>query len=248
MGNNLAENINCSFLDEIFSENEKMEKVVEFRTRETKTTGLTACVTQFNLKNGNLLLNDELSNRKIYNITLKLARALDENSSNDIKYLKNQYGSTKEFITAKEFLNRKCKQIWDTFEKDFDPDKVPYEAMKTLGISNKQPLEFYLDDFLKYFEKDGGTTTVDIINSLTQNKYSGYEFKDICNYLKTNRQKYKFNQKTISYLAEKLDYNQKELLKLGIEKSELKYFYKNLPILRKLQIFTKNLIKKCNMY
>ncbi len=248
MGKSLAKKTNCDFVDDIFLQNEKIANVIDFHTKKIKSTGLTACVSQFNLKSGNLLLNDELSNRKVYNIALKLAKAIDRNSSNDIKFLKNQYGSTKEFALAKDFLNRKCKQIWDVFEKNFETENVPYEAMKTLGISNKQPIDFYLENFLKYFEKDGGTTTVDIINSLIKNPYSGYKFEDICEFFKSNKGKYSFNQNTITYLAKKLNYNRKELLKLGIEKSDLRVFYKNLPLLKKIQICIMNFVKKRNMY
>lgn len=248
MGKSLAKKANCDFVDDIFLQNDKLADVIDFRAKKIKSTGLTSCISQFNLNSGNLSLNDELSNRKVYNIALKLAKAIDRNSSNDIKFLKNQYGTTKEFILAKDFLNRKCKQVWDVYEKNFEIENVPYEAMKTLGISNKQPLDFYLETFLKYFEKDGGTTTVDIINSLIKNPYSGYKFEDIFEYFKSNKGKFKFNQNTIAFLAEKLNYNRKELLKLGIEKSDLRIFYKNLPLLKKIQICIINIIRKRNMY
>ena len=244
MRNNVLESINCDIIEDLGFDDRNSAIVVDFCAKKNPVTGLTSCVKQFHVQHGRILLDGDFSNRKVYNLALRLARALDNNSPNDIKFLKMQYGATQEFLLAKDFLDRKCKQIWDVFDKDFNPDKVPYEAMKMLGISNKQPIGFYLENFLTYFEKDGGTTTVDIINSLIQNTHSGYTFDDIYDYFKATRRKYKFNQITIAFLASKLDYNQKELLKVGVEKSDLRVFYKNLPILRKIQILIKNLLKK----
>ncbi len=45
-----------------------------------------------------------------------MQKAIDKDSVNDIKYLKSKYGAEKEFKAAKEYLNRKAKEVWDVFE------------------------------------------------------------------------------------------------------------------------------------
>ncbi len=56
---------------------------------------------------------------------------------------------------------------------------VPKNSMKTLGITNLPSLEFMLDESVRFYENDGGSTTVDIIRSILTNKNLDYTFEDI---------------------------------------------------------------------
>lgn len=85
----------------------------------------------------NYSLNDEMSSQKVRKIALMLAKAIDENSVEKIKELKKQYGHEREFATAKKFLDKKCKEIWDVFEFKKIKLKIPHAAMKSLGITNQ---------------------------------------------------------------------------------------------------------------
>ncbi len=211
----LAGRNNCDILDSVFLQNENMTGVCAFK-KPLHPKGLTSFINQFTLTGAGLTLNDELSDTQVYNLALKLACAIDKNSTQEIRTLKQQYANTIEFSKAKDYLNRCCKQVWDVFDKNYNSSKVPLDAMKTLGITNKPSLDFLLENSLKYYEKDGGTTSVDIITNILNNKNSGYTFEDIYKYLKVNRTKFQLNQLTVSYLARQLDYNCEKLESIGI--------------------------------
>ena len=160
-----------------------------------------------------------------------------------LKYLKNKYGAEKEFSSAKEYLNRKAKEVWDVFENRDKCISVPRNSMKALGITNLPSLEFMLGDSVKYFESDGGTTTVDIIRSILTNKIyiiQSMIFMIIC-CLRTKNTAVIIILKTVTYLNKQLlDCDVKKLSALGIEektimtslqsfslKAKLKYLFKS---------------------
>lgn len=255
----------CNIFDDIFSQNGNIiNGIVDFDTKKSSDSkSLTSCVQYFSTVNDyeneltgvcfgfrNLSLNDELSNTKARHIAYELAKAVDKNSVPEIKRLKQEYGKTKEFLTAKEFLNKKCKQVWDVFENKHEKLSVPKEAMKSLGITNQPDLEFLLADSLKYYEKDNGYTTVNIILSILNNKNLNYTFEDIYRFLKTSYQKdrYKFNMKTVSYLASELDFDETKLNNLGIDDIVLNNLIKNSPIITGLKYKFKIFMKKCVSY
>ena len=62
--------------------------------------------------------------------------------------------------------------------------------MKTLGITNLPSLEFMLDESVRFYENDGGSTTVDIIRSILTNKNLDYTFEDIYEFLLSAHKKY----------------------------------------------------------
>jgi hypothetical protein len=186
--------------------------------------------------NNELCLNPDLSNKLTAKIALELAKAIDKNSVIEVKRLKYKYMSTKEFLYAKNYLDKKCKEVWNVFENKFQ-NPVPKEALKTLGITNQPSLDFLLADSLKYFEKDNGSTTIDIISSILKNDKINYSFNDIYSYLKKNKTHY--NMKTISYLCEKLEYNVEKLTELGISKLDTRQAMKNLSLKNKIKALIK---------
>ena len=131
----------------------------------------------------------------------------DKDAVNDIKYLKLKYGNEKEFKAAKEYLNRKAKEVWDVFENRNTKITVPKNSMKTLGITNLPSLEFMLGESVRFYENDGGSTTVDIIRSILKNKNLDYTFEDIYEFLLSAHKKYccDYNLKTVTYLISWLD-------------------------------------------
>ena len=165
---------------------------------------LVSCVNYFTKNPYGLCLNSELPDKKAINLAVKLAIAIDKNSASEVKLLKAQYGSTKEFAYAKEFLNRKSKQVWDVFNNRNKKIAVPRESMNMLGITNMPSLEFMLGDSLKLYESDGSSPTVEIIRSILTNKNLNYTFDDIYNYLIFAHKKYccEYNLKTVTYLIE----------------------------------------------
>jgi len=204
----------CDILDGIFIQNSFANSITACKT--AKTYSFVSYLTRFDMNEGNVFLGCELTDVKVYNIALKLAQALDKNSVAEIKLLKQQYKGQKEFLKAREYLSRISKKIFDVYDKNYNAANMPEKAMLTLGITNIPSLDFLLLNSLTYFEKDGGSTTVDIISSILKNKNLHYSFDDIYNYLKLNKTKIKYNQITANYLAQKLAYNSSKIEALGI--------------------------------
>lgn len=253
MGKILTGSTNCDIFNEIFAQNGNMiDCVVSIPNRKNS---LASCVKYFDSVGNsssetsaicfgikNVLFNEELSGKKTREIALKLAKAIDKNSVEEVKLLKAEYGATKEFAVAKEFLNSKCKQIWDVFENKNIKIELPQAAMKALGITNKPDLEFLLADSLKFYEKDNGSTTVDIISSILCNKNLNYTFEDIYAFLKIyyTKNRCKYNLKTVSYLVYKLDYSKSKLSCLGIGDEIIKQVLKKMPVKDRLNYCVKN--------
>ncbi|MBR1461643.1 hypothetical protein IJ596_08460 [bacterium] len=167
--------------------------------------------------------NFEVANKKVRQIVQKLARAIDENSVDEVKSLKAEYGDCAEFGKAKKLLNEKCKTVWNVFE--ITEEKIPQEAMKTLGISNIPSLDFLLGNTIKYFEKDNCQTTSRIIESILNNDNMRYTIEDIHNYLISKNAKLNYN--TVKYLIEKHHYNKNKLQELKAAKSVIDKALKN---------------------
>ena len=201
------------------------------------------------LNNGHLLLNDELADKTVYKIVCELALAIDKNQPLEVKRIKQRYSSTPEFVKAKIFLNRLCKQVWDVFENRSIKMEIPSEAFKALGITNKPSLEFLLSDSIKYYEKDNGQTTANLIASILENKNLNYTFDDIFEYLKSAhaKEKCEYNLNTFKCIAKKVDYNKKKLLYLGIQKEQYKQIMKSVPIAKQIGLGMKNLAKVCKV-
>ncbi len=179
----------------------------------------------------------ELANKKLRQIAQKLASAIDKNSIKEVKALKEEYGATSEFRKAQKLLNENCKTVWNVFEiKD---EKVPHEAMKTLGITNIPSLDFLLGNTIKCFEKDKCQTTSRTIDSILNNKNLNYTINDIHNYLISKKTKLNFN--TVKYLIEKHKYSAKQLKELNIEKSVIKEAIKELTFKNSLNFQVRNL-------
>ena len=173
-------------------------------------------------------------------IAQKLARAIDKNSVEQVKKIKDEYGKEKEFVKAKKFLNDKCKQVWNVYD---NPENVPLEAMKALGITNQPELSFLLDNTVKYFEKDGGNTTVKTILSILENKNMDYTIDDIYKYLHGAhlKEKCNYNKNTIKYLILTGRFKKKELIALGADNNLLKDVIKSLTLKQKLHYMASNL-------
>lgn len=185
---------------------------------------------------------ENLYNNSERKITTELALAIDKNDVQKIKYLKNKYGNLEEFKNAKDFLNKKCKEVWNVYE----PIKnLPKEAMKCLGITNQPDLDFILKNSLKYYEKDNSDITSYIISSVLGNKNLTYTMNDIHQYLKQMNIKSncKYNFKTIQYLIMAQNYSNEKLLDLGIEEQTIRQTLKGLPLKYKLK-FYKTLLKR----
>lgn len=216
---------------------------------------LSACVSYLNNLNdieqnlsgnfvfGNVVLNEELFNKKVRYIAEELAAAIDSNCVWKIKKLKKEYGYEEEFIKAKKFLNKKCKEVWNVYKTTDKILNVPQEAMKTLGITNHPDLETILGNSVKYYEKDGGNSTAGIINLILNNKNLDYTMKDIHQFLKN---KYKterchYNFYTTRYLIVQHKYNNEELYDLGIEKSTIEKVFQELSLFEKCKFIFINL-------
>ncbi|MBQ8460671.1 hypothetical protein IJ541_11315 [bacterium] len=240
----------CDILDRIFSNENIINGAIELSCKKPKNKKtLTSCImyAESFSEFGTLIINDELSNKLTFQIAYKLAQAIDKNSIIDIKKIKYEYGKTKEFANAKEFLNKKCKEIWNIYENKSSKLEIPVEAMKTLGITNKPSLDFLLENSLNFYEKDNRSTTVDIINSILENKNLDYNFNDIYNYLVNfyRKKRCKYNFLTAQYMAENLDYNKTKLDLLGIDKNLSDKIFKTLSFTNKIKYIIKN---KFNMY
>ena len=237
MGKLLTEMLDLNISDAVFSKNENtMLQTIDFSIRKKKQQTLTDCVRYFCKINAiendltgicfgfdNVVLNEELSNAKVRYIAQELAEAIDRNSVSRIKELKYEFGKDAEFITAKKFLNKKCKEIWNVFDSKDEKLEIPNEAMMSLGISNKPDLEFLLGDSVRFYEKDGSDTTGRIIASILNNKNLSYTINDIHNFLKKLhiKENCKYNLKTVSYFMQEHDYDEIKLKDLGICKDDI---------------------------
>ena len=243
--------------DNTFSINENVTSPfvsVPLRNNQKKT--LTECVKYLSKLNdverdltgsfsfNNIVLNDELSDKKVRYLAHELACAIDENSVEKVRTLKKEYGNLKEFLTAKKFLDKNCKDIWNVFESKNKTLKVPKEAMKVLGISNVPSLDVILGNSVRYYEKDGGNSTAVIISNILKNNNLDYSIDDIHLYLKTVSQKeqLKYNAKTVKYLITEHKYNAKKLYDLGVEKSVIDNVFKSLRIVDKLKYMYRNIL------
>lgn len=195
---------------------------------------------------GALTLNYELPNKKAVYIALELAQAIDKNSAEDVRKIKQKYIDQKEFAQAKDFLNNKCKQVWDIFENQKTKLVIPEKAMKVLGITNIPSLEFLLSDSLKYFEKDNGNSTINIISRILNNKNLNYTLDDICEFLHTfaAKNKIKYNQNTIKYLSYELNFNIPKLNFIGISKKSVIEILKNAQFKVKIKTLIKTKFDK----
>ena len=250
---------NCQdFSELIFSQNENMTfQTVQYLSKKPKLRKtLASCVeylskindieqdlTGINFGFKNVILNDELSNGKVYKIAAELARAIDENSVQKVKNLKNKYSDEKEFLTAKKFLDQKCKEIWNVYDTNTKNLNPPADAMNCLGITNQPRLETILQNSVKYYEKNNNTATSDIIRSVLNNKNMNYTISDIHEYLKTCAQKEKctYNQKTIGFLIGEQNYNLTMLYDLGVSKTAIKEVFKSLTLKSKVKFLIKNI-------
>lgn len=234
----------CDICDEIFSICENTSNGLAKSEKNTKS--LASSVNSFKTNPfGVLILDCDLPDRKAMDIALKLAYAIDRDSVNDIKYLKSKYGAEKEFVSAKEYLNKKAKQVWDVFENRNKKINVPTKSMKALGITNLPSLAFMLDESVKYYEKDGSSTTVDIIRSILTNKNLNYTFDEIFEYLISAHKKYcvEYNLKTVTYLIQWVDCDVKKLSKLGIDDKTIMRALEEFPLKAKLKYLLKGNLK-----
>lgn len=189
----------------------------------------------------NIILNEELSDKKVRHLAEELAVAIDNNCVWRVKDLKKEYGSTKEFSLAKDFLNKKCKEVWNVL--DLKAKNIPHEAMKTLGITNKPDLEVLLGDSVRFYEKDGGNSTARIIATILSNENLDYSIGDIHKFLKLYHEKEKFscNLKTIEYLISSQNYDKYKLFDLGVGKLSIYKVYKGLSFKNKCKFIFNNL-------
>lgn len=185
---------------------------------------------------GFLQLEDELRNEKVRTLIFELANAIDKNSGEEVRILKNLYGTSKEFAAAKKFLNKKCKDVWDVFENKKVKMTLPQNAMKALGITNKPDLGFLLGNSLKYFEKENSEVTANIISSVLSNVNLDYSLDDICEYLQQAHKKrvFEYNMNTVKFLAHSLTFNRKKLDFLGISNRQMSNIFKDLPLKEKI--------------
>lgn len=194
---------------------------------------------------GVLIMDCDLPDRKAMDIAVKLALAIDKNSPEEIRFLKAQYGSNKEFASAKEYLDKKSKQVWDVFSSRDTKMRVPREAMKALGVTNLPSLDFMLGDSVRLFESDGSSTTVDIIRSVLTNKNLNYTFDDVYDYLLFAHKKYCcfYNLKTVTYLIEWLDCDVEKLNALGVDNKTITKALESFSFIAKLKYLFKGGLK-----
>ena len=219
--------------------NNRGEKMPKFK--HTSRT-LSSCVRTNNFNNPYmspaLYSNDGLYDRLELIITQKLASAIDQNSPYQIRQIKEQYGHLKEFANAKKFLNHKSKEIWNVYA---NPDNIPKEAMKALGITNCPDLDSLLYNCLKYFEKEDRDTTSLAIATILKNKNMPYNMDDIHKYLESMHKNkginYNFN--TVKYLIYEHNYDTEKLKSLGIKKETISKAVKTLPLKYRLKFLFK---------
>lgn len=257
----LTEISGCNTSGTIFSDNENITSpVINFalkKSRKPKT--LSDCVQYLSKINDieqdltgicfgfeNVVLNDELSDKKVRFIAQKLASAIDSNSVDIVRQLKKEFYNDKEFLIAKKFLDKKCKGIWNVFDSKTKILDVPYEAMRVLGITNIPTLDFILGNSVRFYEKDGGSSTAEIINSVLNNKNMPYTILDIHKYLEelARKEKCRFNEKTVYYLITVQMYDSHKLEELKIEKSVINKVYRTMPFFEKVKYTFKYFMKK----
>ena len=189
----------------------------------------------------NIILNEELSDKKVRHLAEELAVAIDNNCVWRVKDLKKEYGQLKEFSLAKDFLNKKCKEVWNVF--DTRVKNIPHNSMKALGITNKPDLESILGDSVRFYEKDGGNSTSRIIATILNNENLDYTISDIHKFLKLHHEKEKFNcnPKTIEYLISSQNYDKYKLFDLGVGKLSIYKTYKGLSFKNKCRFIFNNL-------
>ena len=255
----LTEMLDNNISAQFFSENKKKTSVlIDYCLKPQKAPKtLTACVHYFNKVNdiendlskiyigfNDIVINEELSNKKVREIALELAQAIDKNNVDKVKTLKKKYADTKEFAQAKNFLNKKCKEVWDIYEAKNKILKAPYEAMKALGITNRPSIEVLLGDSVKYYEKNNTSTTANIISNILKNKNLSYTIQDIHKYLQKTYEKenIQFNINTVSYLISEQNYNSEQLSQLGINKELTQQALKILTLSQKLRYIFKDIL------
>lgn len=189
----------------------------------------------------NIVLNEELSDKKVRHFAEELAVAIDNNCVWRVKDLKKEYGNLKEFSLAKDFLNKKCKEVWNVFDSKIK--NIPHEAMKALSITNKPDLETILGDSVRFYEKDGGNSTARIIASILSNENLDYSISDVHKFLKLAHEKEKFNCNltTIEYLITSQNYDKYKLFDLGVGKLSIYKTYKGLSFKNKCRFIFNNL-------
>lgn len=238
------ENVASPFVSVSLNRSQKktLTECVKYLTKVNDVEKDLMCSFAFN----NIVLNDELSNKKVRYLAYELACAIDSNSVEKVKALKKEYGNNKEFLTAKKFLDKNCKDIWNVFESKNKLLKIPKEAMKALGISNVPSLDVILGNSVRYYEKDGGDSTAVIISNILKNNNLNYSMDDIHSYLKTvsKKEQLSFNPKTVEYLISKQSYDKNKLLELNIEKSVMNNAYESLIIFDRLKYIYRNICKK----
>lgn len=212
------------------------ESLLDFAPAKT----LSDCVKYLELNNCDSYFcfstNEDISDKKIRTIAMQLAQAIDNNSVEEIKSLKKEYGNDSEFAKAKKYLDKKCKEVWNVYE--LKNMTVPYEAMKTLGITNQPSLDSLLFNTVKFFEKDNGNTTAKTIDSILNNKNLKYTIEDIHNYLvlMCKKERCKYNLKTLQYLVEKQNYSAAQLYELGFSQKEIFSLFKMVDIKHKVAL------------
>lgn len=244
MGNNATRQNVYNSLTGLLSENCFAEKdIIALNGKKSDKVRLSSTVKYIKCSDcGGVVINDELTDKKVYEIASQLALAIDKNSVTEVKRIKYEYGDTHEFAAAKDFLNKQCKQVWDVFENKNIEMKVPKEAMKALGITNKPSLESLLNDSIQFFEKDGGSITTNLISLILENKNLDYSFDEIFEYLKTKfrKENCKYNFTTVKYLAEKLDYDMEKVSLLCVDIDLLKKIFDSLSVKEKFKYILKN--------
>jgi hypothetical protein len=247
MENVLAGKRDSNVLDELFSGNlNAINSEISLSAKRNTEKSLYSKVKYLERTGSSgFTLNNELSDKKVYKIACALALAIDKNSPVEIKHIKAEYGDTKEFAKAKDFLNKQCKIVWDVSTSKSKKMNVPYVALKTLGITNKPALSFYLNNSIAYFEKDNGSTTAKIISSVLSNPNLGYNENDIFEYLKSvyKQKRCHYNYETMNFMAQKLDYNLYKLSAITSDKSIMKKIFMNLPLLIKVKVIITTLIQ-----
>ena len=244
MGNSTTRQNVYNSLTGLLSENCFVDKdIIALNNKKADKMKLSSTVRYIKCSScGGVVINDELTDKKVYEIASQLAHAIDKNSAVEVKRIKYEYGDTQEFAAAKDFLNKQCKQVWDVFENKNVEMKVPKEAMKALGITNKPSLESLLHDSIQFFEKDDGSITTNLISLILDNKNLDYSFDEIFEYLKLkhNREKCNYNFTTVKYLAEKLDYDMEKVALLCADIDLLKSIFDSLSIKEKIRYILKN--------
>lgn len=245
MKNILTGQKDCHILDELFAENYNPLNGKFDLSAKSGSGKLYSKVKYLKNSGADITLNDELSDKTVYKIACELALAIDNNSTDEVKKIKVQYGNTKEFAKAKEFLNKECKQVWDVCENKTKKLKVPQNAMKTLGITNKPTLDFFLANSIKYFEKDGGKTTAKILSSVLNNPNLDYTFDDILEYLRANfnKKRSRYNFETIKFLAEQSDYNLYRVSAITSDRDLMKKIFKSLSPVQKVKVIFSTLVQ-----